>query len=73
VKPRVFVERAAVEDDDLLTGAAPPVELGGGDRRGPESCSTISANALLGTLLLGNSGYFAAQAAMPPSRIWTSL
>ena len=35
VKPGVFVERAAVEHDDLLAGLAPPVELGGGDRWRP--------------------------------------
>jgi len=36
VKARVFVERPAVEDDDVVARAAPPVELGGADRRRAE-------------------------------------
>jgi hypothetical protein len=33
MKPRIFVERAAVEHDYLLAGATEAVEFGGGDRR----------------------------------------
>ena len=36
VKPRIFIERAAVEDGDLLPRAPQPVELLGRDRRGGE-------------------------------------
>ena len=56
VKPRVFVERAAVEDGHLLSPERRSRSSSSAEIAGvANSCSMISAKALLGTLVLGNS------------------